>query len=147
MNTPMLATVLADGDRYGDRDGKGFFFLLTLVLLGVGIFFLVRAIRRRRDGDTLPGRNARMTLDERFARGDIDRAEYEHRRAVLDGNDVIPPAPSRPAPPAPPTASATATVEAPTDGSPETPLPDPATPDDGDAPAGDAAPGDGDDAR
>ena len=140
MHTPLLATLLADGDRYGDRDGEGFFFLLMLVLLGLGIFFVVRAIRRRREGDTLPGRNARMTLDERFARGDIDRAEYEHRKAVLEGSDVVPPAPARPAPPvppAPPASSATATVEAPA------PEAEPPGGDDRVTDDGDAAPGDG----
>lgn len=109
--------LLADRDRdgWGDGDGKGFAFLLVLLLLGTGAFFVVRAIRQRRNGPALHGADARRLLDERFARGDIDRAEYEPRKAVLDGADVIPPAPAPPTPPAPGAASGTtATMEAPT---------------------------------
>ncbi len=112
----MLTTLLADRDRYDGGDGKGFFFLLFLALIGTGIFFAVRAIRRRRGGDQ-DRPSARRLLDERFARGDIDRAEYEHRKAVLDGADVVPPAPAAAPPtmPAPPpvAGAATAVVDAP----------------------------------
>ena len=32
-----------------------------------------------------------QTLEDRCARGEIDQTEYQHRKAVLDGDDVIPP--------------------------------------------------------
>ncbi len=106
----MLMLALAErGDRYGDHDGGPFFFLLFLTLLGVGIYFLVRWIRRRRGLDAPQGPSAMNVLEDRFARGDIDRHEFEHRKAVLSGSDVVPPAPAggtatatRPAPPQPP---------------------------------------------
>ena len=116
----MTPTLLMERGFDG-RDGGGFFFfLLTLALFGTAAYFLIRAIRRRRgwDGDRP---DSRRILDERFARGEIDRSEYEHRKAVLDGDDVIPPAPATAAaatgaPPAdtPPTSTAD-------DASPETP--------------------------
>ncbi len=142
----LSTSFLADRDRdgWGDGDGKGFAFLLFLLLLGTGIFFIVRAIRQRRNGPAMQRADARRVLDERFARGDIDRAEYEHRKAVLDGADVIPPAPAPPVPPAPPAPSgtATATMEAPAaDTEPSAP---PAG--DDDTPEGDGS-SDGDEAR
>jgi len=39
-----------------------------------------------------------QTLENRFALGQIDRAEFDHRKAVLDGADTVPPAPANPAP-------------------------------------------------
>ena len=84
------ANVLAD--HRGGGDGHFFFPLFFFLLLGVGLFFL---LRRRRNGPIGQGASARQVLDERFARGDIDRAEYEHRKAVLDGKDDVPPAPPR----------------------------------------------------
>ncbi len=105
----MLFALAARGDRYGDHDGGPLFFLLFLALLGVGSYFLVRWIRRRRGLDAPQGPSAMSVLEERFARGDIDRAEFEHRRAVLTGRDVVPPPPAgttatatRPQPPSPP---------------------------------------------
>lgn len=83
-------------------DGEFFFPLLLLLLLGVGLFVLWR----RRRGVPMGRAGARQVLDERFARGDIDRAEYEHRKAVLDGDDNVPPAPPR---------TATAVADPPTD--------------------------------
>ena len=104
----LLFALASRGDRYGDHDGGGFFFLIFLALLGVGIYFLVRWIRRRRGLDAPQGPSAMSVLEDRFARGDIDRAEFEHRKAVLTGSEVVPPAPAgtttatRPEPPQPP---------------------------------------------
>lgn len=118
-----MNTLLMDRGFDG-RDGGGFFFfLLTLVLFGTAIFFLVRAIRRWRGWDGSQP-DSRRILDERFARGEIDRSEYEHRKAVLDGADVIPPAPAGavattptppPSPSAPPEASGPETPREPND--------------------------------
>lgn len=38
-----------------------------------------------RSGDRAPERGPMDILDERFARGELDREEYEARRAVLQG--------------------------------------------------------------
>ncbi len=55
---------------------------LHLVLWGLLIYLIVRVARgpARR-----PGSRALDVLDERYARGEIDRAEYLERRAVLLG--------------------------------------------------------------
>lgn len=54
--------------------------LLFLVALVVGIVFLVRALTDR-------GRSTKSSairiIDERFARGDIDRDEFEERKRTL----------------------------------------------------------------
>ncbi|MEM7093562.1 MAG: SHOCT domain-containing protein [Actinomycetota bacterium] len=91
--------------RGGDSGPYFLFPLLLLLLLG---FLLARVVRWRRTGSWTPeqrhmhGTSPLRTLEDRFARGDIDRSEFEHRKAVLEGADVIPPAPANPTPPAPP---------------------------------------------
>ncbi|MEM9039613.1 MAG: SHOCT domain-containing protein [Actinomycetota bacterium] len=122
----MTPTLLMERGFDG-RDGGGFFFfLLTLALFGTAAYFLIRAIRRRRgwDGDRP---DSRRILDERFARGEIDRSEYEHRKAVLDGDDVIPPAPATAAA-ATGSASATSAATTPPASSPPTGTPPADTP-------------------
>ncbi len=88
---PETFTTLA---RIGGRGGRGFLVILLIALLG-GLAALL--IRRRRGGvqHRPPGQSADGILDDRFAKGEIDRDEYEHRRAVLAGDDKVPPAPSR----------------------------------------------------
>ncbi|MEL6981613.1 MAG: SHOCT domain-containing protein [Actinomycetota bacterium] len=88
----MLTPTIAFIARGGGVGGPGLLFpLLVLVLLGVLITWL---IRRRTGG---PGRASAMSvLQERFARGDIDQAEFEHRKAVLTGADTVPPSGSDP---------------------------------------------------
>ena len=98
-----------EGSR-GANGGPRFFFLFLLLL--VGGLVVAKAIRRRKYGDARGGHgSATQTLQDRFARGEIGQAEYDHRKAVLDGPDVIPPAPE-PAPAA--ATSAPAAAEAPT---------------------------------
>ena len=86
--------------------GKGPFGFLFLLLILAAIAAGVMLLRRRRGGtaagDPTPpappapsGGDARALLDQRFAQGEIDQAEYEHRRAVLTGDS-----PAAPAPPA-----------------------------------------------
>ncbi|MGI9615249.1 MAG: SHOCT domain-containing protein [Acidimicrobiales bacterium] len=73
---------------HGPRFIFPLFFLLVLGGLGGWLLFRLRGGDRRH-----PGRaSALHTLQERFSRGEIDHAEYEHRRAVLLGEEVIPPA-------------------------------------------------------
>ena len=58
--------------------------LLFLALIVVGIVFVVRVLlRRRADGPRSGSNRALDILDERFARGELDRDEYEERRRTL----------------------------------------------------------------
>jgi len=54
-----------------------------LIAIFVLIFLLITALRLTSGGRHRRGRSALDTLDERFARGEIDRAEYEERRKLL----------------------------------------------------------------
>ncbi len=77
---------------YGPNDGGwwGFgmmlFFLLFLGLIVVGAVFVIRSFSDGGQGaHPAPGSRAFDILDERFARGEIDRSEYEERRRILTG--------------------------------------------------------------
>ncbi len=97
----MLAA-LDHAARGGERGPHFIFPFLMLLLLA---FLLTKVVRRRKygaaGGDWQHPGSPMQTLHDRFARGEIDRAEFEHRKAVLNGDDMIPPAPSQAAPPAP----------------------------------------------
>jgi putative membrane protein len=58
--------------------------LLFMALVVVGVVFLVRPSSSAEPPERRPdGGRALDVLDERFARGEIDRDEYEERRRVL----------------------------------------------------------------
>jgi len=59
--------------------------LLGLVFLGLIVAGIVLVIRSASEGPSGRGggRSALDILDERFARGEIDREEYEDRKRVL----------------------------------------------------------------
>ncbi len=59
------------------------FFWGLVILAGVLIF---RGSDRSRGAGVTRDRSAIEILDERFARGEIDREEYELRKAVLRGS-------------------------------------------------------------
>ena len=89
----------------------GLGFLFPLIFFGLLGYLLYRLFRRWRSGDAPSGpggfpagpggspnhgqggaSSPMQTLQERFARGEIDQAEYQHRAAVLTGAAVVPPA-------------------------------------------------------
>jgi putative membrane protein len=91
-----VSPALAQGDR--DWPGWGFggwgfghmaFGGITMVLVWVGIILLIVLLVRGLGGlsaprDTGPGRQTALEiLDERYARGDISKDEYEERRRTL----------------------------------------------------------------
>jgi len=54
-------------------------FVIVMMAICVGMmFFMMRGHRGEQPGD-----NAAKILRERYARGEIDKAEYEERRRVL----------------------------------------------------------------
>jgi len=60
--------------------------LVFLVVLVVGFVLVVRALTDRSGGGTGAGGStisAMQILEERFARGDIDKEEFEERRRTL----------------------------------------------------------------
>lgn len=68
--------------------GMGFgwvFMLLFWVLVVVGIAALIKwLIGTPRGGDTPPSKTARQVLEERYARGEIDREEFEQKKRDLE---------------------------------------------------------------
>ena len=68
----------------------GWWMALWMLLIWAGLILLVvwgvRAVSGEGRGAGRPGRsNALQILEERFARGEIDRDEFEERRSVLEG--------------------------------------------------------------
>lgn len=85
---------LADGVRHGVGGGGGGFFLFPLLVFLLLGFLFFRFMRRGRHAAFSMGTGGAMnTLSDRFARGDISREEYEYRRAILNKDKDVPPAP------------------------------------------------------
>ncbi len=104
---------LEHAGRGGERGPHFIFPLLFLLLLGL---LVSKVIRRRGGGKNWHTHGSPMqTLNDRFARGEIDREEFEHRKAVLEGADVIPPAPPRAGPTSAPSAPPATEAPEPTD--------------------------------
>lgn len=62
----------------------GLFWLVLLVLVGIALVALVRYLWRGGGTETpASGSAARRILDERYAKGEIERAEYLQRRQDL----------------------------------------------------------------
>lgn len=82
----------------------GLFTLLVTVAIVVGVILVVRELRHRHPGSMLPPgpppppvSPAIHELDMRYARGEIDRAEYLQRRADLSGGQgPLPPGAASP---------------------------------------------------
>jgi putative membrane protein len=97
----VAATFTQVGHHYDDHmdwnDGSGWWMALVMVvfgavLLGV-IVWAVATVTRSHPAAVAPSvpaaastreSSARAILDERFARGEIDAAEYEERRRLLE---------------------------------------------------------------
>ena len=92
-NTTMVLATINMLASEGGRGGPRAIFPLLILLL-VGLAFVAIRKRRGRHHHHHRSGSALDPLRERFARGEIDRAEFEHRQAVLVGAEVIPPSPS-----------------------------------------------------
>ena len=62
------------------------FGLFFIAAIAVAVVLVVRAISGGAGGAGRSGSRAMYILDERFARGEIDREEYEERRRALTGD-------------------------------------------------------------
>ena len=61
----------------------GLFWLVLLALAGVALVALVRYLWRGGAGPDVTSSSAKRVLDERYAKGEIDRTEYLQRRQDL----------------------------------------------------------------
>ncbi|MFI7061728.1 SHOCT domain-containing protein [Kribbella sp. NPDC050124] len=78
---------------YWNGMGWGGWIMMTITvvafwaLVAVVVVALVRSLRGSSAGVERP-KDALELLDERYARGEIDEADYEHRRQLLTGHSV-----------------------------------------------------------
>jgi len=69
---------------YWDSSWAWLWMAMMMVVFWGAISVVVVAVVRRPSSNTSRGSDARDILAERFARGDIDADDYEHRREILD---------------------------------------------------------------
>lgn len=72
------------GNGYGMGFG-GIFMWLFWILVIIGVVWLVKLMMGGGEGDSPPPRSALEILKERYARGEIDREEFEQKRRDLEG--------------------------------------------------------------
>jgi putative membrane protein len=60
----------------------GFMWVFWIAVL-VGLFFLVKWIVQQKPGDQKPEENALEVLKKRYARGEIDKEEFEQKKKDL----------------------------------------------------------------
>ncbi|MBN9152514.1 MAG: hypothetical protein J0I44_02765 [Microbacterium sp.] len=98
----MSPSLIAAAHWIGPHPGFGWWFLFIPLfwVLVIAVLFAVFGRRWRRaalangygpHGRINPGRQAEVTLAERFAQGDIDEVEYRKRLEVLRANAPLPP--------------------------------------------------------
>ena len=82
MTVPYLLADMAarSGEHWGPGPFGPLFLLLWLAVIGAGVWFLVRSLRRREPSGT---DRARDILAERYARGDLTGDEYRERLEQL----------------------------------------------------------------
>lgn len=76
-------------DWYGNGMGTGGWLAMMAIFWGLVILagvMIFRGSGRSRLGVGAQDRGALEMLDERFARGEVDREEYEARKAALRGS-------------------------------------------------------------
>lgn len=61
-----------------------FVVLAALLLLGVVMFIVIKALNKGRSNSNTYGKNARQILDERYARGEITDSEYRTKLEELN---------------------------------------------------------------
>ena len=86
--TDGLKWILADTAGWDHMGGWGWgmaiFGWLFMTLLVVGVVWALLSSTRRSEPPASGTRTARVVLDDRYARGDIDREEYLERKGDLE---------------------------------------------------------------
>lgn len=73
------------GNGFGMGFGGGFFMLLFWILLIVLVIWGVKALVGGSKDSSTSGKSAQDILDERYARGEINKEEFEEKRKDLIG--------------------------------------------------------------
>lgn len=79
-----MTTLLATHEHWGHSGGWWIFAPLVWILFFFLFFGLMRRLFWRRHRRHFHSHSARAVLAERFAKGEIDEAEYRTRLSVLD---------------------------------------------------------------
>jgi len=69
--------------EYGHGWGMGWWWIVGLIILIAVIWIVVKAMNRQSTTSQESKKTAREILDERYAKGKIDKAEYEKRKKDL----------------------------------------------------------------
>ena len=69
--------------EYGHGWGMGWWWIVGLIILIAVIWIVVKAMNRQSTTSRESKKTAREILDERYAKGKIDKAEYEKRKKDL----------------------------------------------------------------
>ncbi len=69
--------------EYGHGWGMGWWWIVGLIILIAVIWIVVKAMNRQSTTSQESKKTAREILDERYAQGKIDKAEYEKRKKDL----------------------------------------------------------------
>lgn len=70
------------GHGWGMGFGMGWWWIIGIVLVVLIVWFVSRTANRSNPGNA-QGKSALDILKERYARGDIDKAEFEERKKDL----------------------------------------------------------------
>ncbi|MCF8224797.1 MAG: SHOCT domain-containing protein [Bacteroidales bacterium] len=68
----------------GFMGGMGWFWIFGLIGLIIVVWLFIRTFNQNGGGQSLPNKKAMDILNERYARGDIDKAEFEEKKKDLE---------------------------------------------------------------
>jgi len=69
--------------EYGHGWGMGWWWIIGLIILIAVIWIVVKTMNRQSTTSQESKKTAREILDERYAKGKIDKTEYEERKKDL----------------------------------------------------------------
>ncbi|MFY9152714.1 MAG: SHOCT domain-containing protein [Prolixibacteraceae bacterium] len=63
--------------------GMGFGWIVGLIVLIVFILIIIRSLKTDKEKSNLPTKTALDILNERYAKGEIDKSEYKEKKSNL----------------------------------------------------------------